>query len=67
MGGIVIKKDSLAIHILAQGVDLRYIQDLLDHKSSKTTKIYIYVSTKNFRNIICPADTLFSDKEKINE
>ena len=36
---------------LESGTDLRYIQELLGHNSSKTTEIYTHVSTKNIQQI----------------
>ena len=43
-------------HLLENGTDLRYIQEILGHKSSKTTEIYTHMSTKSIQNIKSPFD-----------
>ena len=49
---------SYATHLLESGTDLRYIQELLGHKSSRTTEIYTHVTIQSIQKIRSPFDDL---------
>lgn len=52
-------RHSYATHLLENGTDLRYIQEILGHRSSKTTEIYTHVSDKSIQKIISPFESLW--------
>ncbi len=56
--GVHSLRHSYATHLHENGLDIRYIQELLGHKSSRTTEIYTHVSRRNLAAVRSPIEDL---------
>lgn len=61
-------KDLIALVKVQKGVSyLKYIQELLGHRSSKTTEIYTHVSKKSLAKIKSPLDHIIEHQNTENK
>lgn len=56
--GVHSLRHSYATHLHESGLDIRYIQELLGHKSTRTTEIYTHVSRRNLVIVRSPIEDL---------
>jgi integrase/recombinase XerD len=57
-------RHSFATHLLEEGVEIPYIQNLLGHSDSRTTSIYLHVARKKLLKVVSPIDLIEAEPDK---
>jgi len=55
---LTILRNSFAAHLIDNGIDIRFVQQIMGHKSAKTTMKYLKASKRDLRKIKSPLDNL---------
>jgi len=57
-------RHSFATHLLEEGTEIPYIQNLLGHSDSRTTSIYLHVARKKLLKVVSPIDLMEEEPDK---
>jgi site-specific recombinase XerD len=60
-------RHSFATHLLEEGTEIPYIQNLLGHSDSRTTSIYLHVARKKLLKVVSPIDLIEEDSDKFKK